>query len=203
MLIKDDLLRVSEQLLLQEEGQFKYTFKLTLPSGETPTIKEQVNGLLILTNCALRFKEHNSEEYQLVYNRLKLDKDSIQIVPNTKDTQNVSWAIRIQTNEECASEKEKKKKRTNLDFIFTGPKSKVICEQIQNIFNNVNLTRDQVLKQYVDQECLLKMQVLSDNQHLHDVFVKQVRDQGALFSEDDFWEIHQDQLSSYTNQSVF
>jgi len=88
----------------------------------------------VLTNCALRFKELSSNEYQLVYNRIKLDKDSILIAQNTKDTINVSWAIRIQTNEEKATQKDKKKKRTNLDFIFTGPKSKLVCEKIQSLF---------------------------------------------------------------------
>ena len=41
------------------------------------------------------------------------------IVINKKDKTNNSWAIRVPTNDD---------KPKNLDFIFTGPKSKIVCE---------------------------------------------------------------------------
>ena len=78
----------------------------------------------MITNCALRFKERSdatrvnsnidsellNDEYSLVYNRLKLNNKSIIVVPNNKDKNNNSWAIRVPTNDP---------KPKNLDFIFS------------------------------------------------------------------------------------
>lgn len=61
------------------------------------------------------------------------------IVRNVKDTVNVSFGIRIQTNELGATEKETKKLRTNLDFIFKGPNSEQICNRIKQILTNQSL----------------------------------------------------------------
>jgi len=72
------------------------------------------------------------DEYQLVYNRLKLkDKaDDIRVVKNTRDKHNKSYAIRIPTIDLSS---EGRKGGTDLDFIFTGPDSEAICERIKNL----------------------------------------------------------------------
>ena len=121
-------MKKAEKVLFGEMCQFKYHYKIQ-KDGKLETIREQVNGLLIITNCALRFKERSdavrvnnnlesellNDEYSLVYNRLKLNNKSIVVVPNNKDKTNNSWAIRVPTNDP---------KPKNLDF-FADPFSSI------------------------------------------------------------------------------
>ena len=96
-----------------------------------------IDGLLIITNCALRFKEAQDtkkagepmdmdvldDEYSIVYNRLKLDSQEIKtaLYPNTEN----HWALRVPTNDP---------KPKNLTFVFTAGKhdfNKNTCEKIK------------------------------------------------------------------------
>ena len=124
-------LRLQEVVLLQERCQYRFKQNRLF------------EGLLLITSSALRFKEFTSaqqqasssaavatggvqDEYQLVYNRLKLkntEKD-IQIAQNKKDQHNTSWAIRIPTADVGGG----RRGGANLDFIFTGPNSEALCQ---------------------------------------------------------------------------
>jgi hypothetical protein len=72
-----------------------------------------------------------SDEYSLVYNRLKLNSKQIMVVPNKKDKSGNSWAIRVCTNDE---------KPKNLDFIFNGSKAKTLCEQMKSVLDSEELS---------------------------------------------------------------
>jgi hypothetical protein len=53
---REDVLKKSEKILLSEMCQYKYNYRIN-KNGKNEIIKEHVNGLIIITNCALRFKE--------------------------------------------------------------------------------------------------------------------------------------------------
>jgi hypothetical protein len=127
-------LRLQEVVLLQERCQYRFTRRRLF------------EGLLLITSSALRFKEFTSaqqqaspatavatvgarDEYQLVYNRLKLKNTErdIQIRENTQDQHNTSWAIRIPTADVGGEGGGGRRGGTNLDFIFTGPNSAAVC----------------------------------------------------------------------------
>ena len=141
-------MKKAEKVLFGEMCQFKYHYKVK-KDGKLETVREQVNGLLIITNCALRFKERSdavrvnnnlesellNDEYSLVYNRLKLNNKSIVVVPNNKDKTNNSWAIRVPTNDP---------KPKNLDFIFSVTKAKILCEQMKMILESEELSEQEL-----------------------------------------------------------
>ena len=54
---RDDIIKLGEVILLSEKCQYKYFYKVKNELGVNQKVTEQVDGLLILTNCALRFKE--------------------------------------------------------------------------------------------------------------------------------------------------
>jgi len=137
----------------------------------------------------------------LLYNRARLDPSSIQVVENKQSTSVESWAIRIPTAETGESEKEIKKKRTNLDFIFNGAKSHHNCRQLEAFLLNQNLSEVEVQKQMIDQHSMLKVQELSQHQYLRDLFKSLVIDSNT-FTEDEFWARNQNLLPDMKQEFV-
>lgn len=69
--------------------------------------------------------------------------------------------IRVVTNDQ---------KPKNLDFIFTGGNSEVICIKIKGILQGSNMNESELRQQSLDQEILLKLDILAHKPHLKDLF---------------------------------
>jgi len=55
---RDDIMRVGEEILFSEKCQYLYITKVKKPNEKKPKSEYNfVEGLLIITNCAVRFKE--------------------------------------------------------------------------------------------------------------------------------------------------
>lgn len=135
---RDDIMRVGEKVLFQEKCQYLYITKVKKPNEKKAKSEHNfIDGLLIITNCAIRFKESQDikkedenmdgdimdDEYSIVYNRLKLNSDEIKIALYPK-TEN-HWALRVSTNDA---------KPKNLTFVFIAGKSdynEQICNKVK------------------------------------------------------------------------
>lgn len=100
-------MKSSETLLLQVQGSYKLRYRIVDVNGSRKQIKREINGIFILTNCFLRFKQldqdseaddqdADNENYSIVYNRMKLKCGKneqngdyhIQIAENKRDERN-------------------------------------------------------------------------------------------------------------------
>ena len=105
-LMRQDHLRLNEELIIQARCQYWYK------KGKQ---QRQVDGVLFITNCALRFKESSctdQQQYQLVYNRLKLT--GVVSIEDDKDKNLKGCSIKL------FRDPKKNEKVRCLDFVHSG-----------------------------------------------------------------------------------
>lgn len=135
---------------------------------------------MFITDCALRFKELGDADgkFQLIYNRLKLTGNS----KVEGDQKSSSYGIRIDLTR---MEGERKGKR--LAFVVQGLDAQRACERIKEEVAN---THSEALR-FMDQETLLKLDILAKKPHLRELFLEQVKGKDAIFGEEEFWQNNQ------------
>ena len=129
-----------------------------------------IDGLLIVTNCAIRFKELDEEGYAIIYNRLKIKTGDCDVAPANETTTVVRIPVQKNSQQGDASKNKEKDDTLNLDFYFTGNNSMSICDNVRKSLNNEGDDPAVLMNQCIDQEILLKLDILSQKPFLQDLF---------------------------------
>ena len=129
--------------------------------------------MLYITDCALRFKELGDADgkFQLIYNRLKLT-GNCKVQADSKSSQRGVGKYHLSLIEIAIElvPGSTEKKSKNLIFVVQGQEAYAqrACERIKEEVGN---DQSQNLR-FLDQETLLKLDILSKKPHLRELFLE-------------------------------